>query len=145
MKYSTSIDIGLPIDKVITLFADPELMSQWQEGLVSFEHLEGEPGNPGAKSRLTYRMGKNEIVMEEEIVRKDLPQEFTAVYRAGSVTNWNTNRFEADGESRTLWTQENTFKMKGLMKVMALLSPGSFKRQTLSDMNRFKEFAESRE
>jgi hypothetical protein len=46
-------------------------------------------------------------------------------------------------EGTTRWVLDSHFKFSGLMmKLMALLLPGMFKKQTLTFMQRFKEFAE---
>lgn len=37
---------------------------------------------------------------------------------------------------------DNEFKRTGFMKLLTTFMPGSFKKQTLADMKRFKEFAE---
>jgi len=52
VKYTCDITINQPIDVVIALFDDPDNMKEWQPGLISFEPFSGEPGQPGAKSRL---------------------------------------------------------------------------------------------
>ena len=51
MKFTCQVDINLPIKKVIELFDNPDNMKHWQDGLVSFKHLSGRPGEVGAKSR----------------------------------------------------------------------------------------------
>ena len=58
MKYTVDIIIDLPRPKVVTLFDNPDNMHKWQPDLVSFDHLSGDPGQPGAKSKLHYKMGK---------------------------------------------------------------------------------------
>ena len=57
MKYSTEIEINLPLKKVIELFDNSENLKKWMPDLVSFEHLSGEPGQVGAKSKMRYQMG----------------------------------------------------------------------------------------
>ena len=65
MKYTTEIEINLPVEKVIELFDNSDNLSKWQPELISFKHLSGEPGQVGEKSKLRYRMGKREIEMME--------------------------------------------------------------------------------
>jgi len=117
-------------------------MSKWQPGLQSFEHVSGEPGQPGAKSRLVYDMNGRRIEMVETITSRNLPDEFSGTYDAKGVHNVVTNRFYAEGPDRTRWVTENEFSFSGLMIVFALVMRGSFRKQTLADMQRFKAFAE---
>ena len=55
MKYTVEIEIDLPRERVIELFDSTENCFKWQKGLLSFDHLSGEPGQPGAKSKLVLR------------------------------------------------------------------------------------------
>lgn len=50
MKYTKEIVIDKPRDVVSDLFNSQENIKEWQEGLVSFDHVSGEVGTPGAKS-----------------------------------------------------------------------------------------------
>jgi hypothetical protein len=60
-SYTVEIEIDLPRDQVIALFDNTENLFKWQTGLKDFEHISGEPGQPGAKSKLTYLYGKRTI------------------------------------------------------------------------------------
>lgn len=44
MKFTTETDINKPTDKVIELFDNADNLSKWMEGLQSFEHISGTPG-----------------------------------------------------------------------------------------------------
>ncbi len=63
MKYTVQIDIDLPREHVIELFEDPDNLVKWQKGLLSFEHLIGEPGQLGAKARLVFKFGNGKMEM----------------------------------------------------------------------------------
>ncbi|MBA5629854.1 SRPBCC family protein [Moheibacter lacus] len=142
MKYSQEITIDAPIQKVIQLFDDPDQMDKWMKGLISFEHLSGTQGQPGAKSKLKFQMGKREIEMIETITVRNLPHEFSGTYDAKGVHNIVKNYFEEISENQTRYTTENEFQMKGFMKIMAWLMPGAFKKQSLQYLKDFKAFVE---
>ncbi|MFK7951466.1 MAG: SRPBCC family protein [Ekhidna sp.] len=74
MKYSNEIVIDLPRNKVIELFDNPENMKYWQKGLVNFECISGEEGKSGARSKLSYQMGKRSVEMVETIVENSFPE-----------------------------------------------------------------------
>ncbi|MEZ0004801.1 carbon monoxide dehydrogenase subunit G [Flavobacterium sp. 28YEA47A] len=143
MKYTVEIEIDQPIDKVIELFDNPDTMGQWMEGLQSFEHLSGTPGQPGAKSKLKFKMGNREFEMIETVTVRNLPEEFTGTYEADGVFNSVRNSFIKLSDTKTKYVTENEFQLKGFMKVMAFLMPGAFKKQSLKFMGDFKKFAES--
>ena len=143
MKYTVETTINLPRHKVIELFDNPDNLKHWMEGLISFEHLSGAPGMVGAKSKLTFQMGKRRMELIETITRRDLPDEFSGTYEANGVFNIQRNRFEIIDENRTRYISETEFKFKGFMKILALLMPGAFKKQSMKYLLDFKKFAES--
>lgn len=142
MKYTTEIEINLPREKVIDLFDSTENMYKWQPDLISFEHVSGNPVQVGAKSSLKYKMGKREVEMIETITVRNLPDEFSGIYKAKNVWNQQTNKFIEVDENTTRWTTISEFRCKGFVAVMCLLMPGAFKKQTLKYMKQFKAFAE---
>ena len=144
MKYSLETELALPRAEVVRLFDSTENLYKWQPELITFDHMSGEPGQVGAKSKLKYKMGNREIEMVETVTRRNLPDEFAGTYEAKGVWNEVVNRFAEIGSDRTKWTIDTEFRCGGIiMKLMALLMPGAFKKQTWKFMEQFKEFAES--
>jgi len=143
MNYSTKIDIDLPIERVIELFDSSDNLPKWQPQLESFEHVSGEPGKPGAKSKMKYKMGKREIEMIETITVNNLPDEFSGTYDAKGVHNLVQNRFVKLDENKTEWISENTFEFSGFMSIMSKFMSGAFKKQTQKYLQQFKDFAEA--
>lgn len=118
-------------------------MSKWMEGLISFEHLSGTPGQVGAKSKLKFKIGKREIEMIETVTVRNLPEEFSGTYEAKVVFNSVKNKFVALPNSKTKYISEQEFHFKGFMKIIAFLMPGAFKKQSMKYLNDFKKFAEN--
>lgn len=94
------------------------------------EPLSGTPGEAGAKSRLKYKMGKRDIEMVETIIKRDLPEEFSGTCETEGGWNEVRNLFSEISESKTRWTSHVEFKLSGIMKVMSILMPCSFKKQS---------------
>lgn len=145
MKYTCEIEINQTVAKVVDLFDNPDNLKKWMEGLQSFEHLSGEPGKPGAKSLLKFQMGKRKMEMIETITVRNLPKEFSGNYEMDGVTNTVKNSFKAISETKTLYTTENEFVIRKnfVMKLISLLMPGIFKKQSMKYLESFKKFAES--
>ena len=110
MKYSVDIEIKLPRKKVAELFDNPDNMKEWQKGFVSMEHISGEAGKSGAKSKLRYKMKNREIEMVETILERNLPNEFTATYEAKGVWNRIVNEFHDTPEGHTKWITHQEFQ-----------------------------------
>ena len=143
MKYQLEIDINLPRDRVIELFNNVDNLYHWQPDLIAFEHISGEPGQKGAKSKMRYKMGKRECEMVETITVSEFPNEFSGTYAADGCWNEVKNYFSEVDENTTRWVSENQFKMGLLLRIMALFMPGMFKKQSWKYMEQFKAFAET--
>ena len=138
-KYDATVEIDLPTARVIELFDNPDNLGKWLKELDSFDHLEGEAGQQGAKSSLKMTMGKRSCELIETIKVRDLPRELTCTYETKGMFNECKNVFEDLGGTRTRWTQTNEFVTQGIMmKIITILMPGAFKKQTLVHMNNFK-------
>ncbi|GAB1817565.1 SRPBCC family protein [Herbidospora sp. RD11066] len=153
MKYTVSIEIALPLEKVAQLLADPAHLPKWLRGLVLHEPLNGVHGQVGTRSRVVLQMGQQKIEATETITRRE-PADLLGI-PAGSVVHfereivgegmWNAvrDRLTEAGPETTLWENENEFRFGGLlMRVMGLLMPGAFRKQSLQHMRDFKAFAE---
>lgn len=143
MKYTCEITIDLPRERVVEIFDDSEKLPKWMPGLKRFEHLSGDPGQPGAKSRLVFEQRGGTREMIETVTRRDLPGVFAGTYETGSAWNQMANRLSDDGPNRTRWAAENDFRFSGFMKFAGVLLRPLFPRQTMKFMRAFKEFAET--
>jgi len=143
MKYTCTIELNLPIDKVVELWENEAHFNQWQDGFQSITHLSETPHTTGAKSKIVYEDNRR-IELLETIITANLPDEKTALYEHTHMTNTQTTRFRKIDDNKTQYISEVEYtKFNGLMiKVFAKLFPGKFKGQSQKWMNQFKEFAE---
>ena len=143
MRYTLEMELDQTRERVVELFLDHKNLFEWQEGIVDFEPLgDGDPRGVGARNRQVHRMGKREIEMVETITVANAPREFAATYEADGVWNLIENEFDELSDGRTKWTLHSEFKCTGMMRIMAFLMPGMFKKQTLAFMKMFKAFVE---
>jgi len=75
MRFTCATEIDLPVAKVIEMFDNTDNLKNWQNGLVSYEHVSGSPGAVGSKSRINIKTGKHAIELSETILVKNLPHE----------------------------------------------------------------------
>ncbi len=87
MKYSCEVTIDRPRDVVVKLFDNPDNMPKWMDDLEKFEHMEGTPGQPGAKSRLTFKSGRRTFDLIETVTSNNLPDEMTGTYESKVAFN----------------------------------------------------------
>jgi len=144
MKYTCSVEINAPIEKVVALWDDESNFKEWQDGFQSIEHLGNTAHVKGAKAKIIID-GSQRIELLETIISNNLPEEKKALYEHIHMTNTQTSRFKAIDENRTLYISEVEYtKFNGFMiKLMAKLFPGKFKQQSQKWMNQFKTFVES--
>ncbi|GIF00742.1 SRPBCC family protein [Paractinoplanes rishiriensis] len=153
MKYTVSIEIALPLEKVAQLLADPAHLPMWLRGLVLHEPLHGTHGHVGTKSRVVLQTGQQQFEGTETVTRRE-PEDLSAI-PSGSIVHfereivgkgmWSAarERLTEAGPEKTLWTSENEYRFSGvLMRLVGLLMPGAFRKQSLQHMQDFKAFAE---
>jgi hypothetical protein len=112
------------------------------QGFKSKTPIEGEEGEEGAKCKVKFQMGKRKFEMEEEIVKVNLPEEYTTTYTTPKVFNIVKSSFKKIDKNTTRYSTEQDFQFKGIMKVMAFFMPGAFKKQSMKYLKDFKAFAE---
>lgn len=144
MKFTCTVTIDRPINEVVELMDNPDNLAHWQDGFVSYEHLSGTPGKPGAKAKLFYKMGAREMELIETLSEKNWPDIMSATYEHKHMTNTMTNRLTDLGGGKTKWEAELEYiKFNAFLpKMMAWLAPGMFKKQTQKWLDQFKAFAE---
>ncbi|CAM4082036.1 SRPBCC family protein [Kibdelosporangium persicum] len=153
MKYTTSIEIALPREKVVQLVADPEHMPKWLRGLVLHEPVNGVHGQVGTTSRVVFQMGKQRMEATETVTRLEpadlhaIPSSVVVHYDREIVGEgmWQAQRDRIidAGPETTLWESESEFRFDGLlMRLMGRLMAGTFRKQSRQHMRDFKAFAE---
>jgi carbon monoxide dehydrogenase subunit G len=153
MKYTVSIEIALPRERVAQLLADPEHIPKWLRGVVLHEPLNGVHGQVGTKSRVVMQMGKQEFEATETITRREpvdlqrVPKESIVHFEREIVGRgmWSAvrERLTEAGPQATLWESESEYRFNGLMmRLVGSLMPGAFRKQSLQYMQDFKAFAE---
>ena len=142
MHYSQEIVINAPRERVVGLFTDPTHFTDWQPGLECYELVSGEQAQTGAVAEITTRAGNRVTGMKETVENSSLPDSLDVIYETHGVWNRNANRFIAETPETTRWISDNEFRFTGVRKALGLLE-GSFKKESLGIMDRFKAFAET--
>ncbi|MBT8274335.1 MAG: SRPBCC family protein [Bacteroidia bacterium] len=141
MKFSCSVNIKQSKEKVAQYFADPTLLHHFQDGFKSKTLISGVEGEKGAKSTMVYE----KLELLETILENNLPDEFHALYEHKHMTNTMRVNFETLADGSTEYTSEIDYtKFNGFMiKLIAKLFPGMFRKQVLKWMLQFKDYCEN--
>ena len=145
MKFEESIDINVPVDKVVALFNDPDRYKDWQNGFISYETISGKPRTAGAVSVVKYKNGRHNIELTETIRVMNPPAEITGLYEHKHGSNTMINTFTAlPGDITRYTTAVGYMKPKGFLPtLMAFLMPGMMKKRNRQWLEQFKAFAEN--
>ncbi|MDT0557665.1 SRPBCC family protein [Ichthyenterobacterium sp. W332] len=140
MRFDCQIDINSPIGKVVDIFLNPDNLKYVQDGFKSKTLIRGAEGKKGAVSTLVYE----KLELQETILINNLPKEFLGLYEHKYTTNTMRVSFEVLNDNTTRYHSEIDYtELKGFMvKIMATLFPGMFKKQVEKWMLKFKNFAE---
>ena len=106
IKYTEEIEINVNIDTVFSLFDNPYNMIEYMPGMQSYEVLSGNIREVGAKAELVVAfiekdIVKRKIIMIEEIITNNFPEEKKVTYTADGVYNIVTNRFVKVSKTQT--------------------------------------------
>jgi hypothetical protein len=138
---------------VAELLTDPAHLPKWLRGLVLHEPLSGTHGQVGTTSRVVFQMGKQKFEGTETITRREpadlhrIPSRSVVHFDREIVSEgmWSAVRdqlTEVDPQT-TLWQSESEYRFSGLpMRLIGLLMPGAFRKQSEQHMQDFKAFAE---
>ena len=149
LKYSEEIIINANIDTVLVLFDNPYNMKEYMDGIESYTVLSGNIREVGAKAELIVSyieedVEKRKIIMIEEVLKDNLPEEKKVTYTADAVYNIVTNKLIKISDNKTKFINDQEFEFKGYMKVMGFFMPSAFKQQSRIYLENFKNFVESR-
>ncbi|MCY0986421.1 SRPBCC family protein [Nannocystis sp. ILAH1] len=153
MKFTVSIEIALPRERAAQMLADPAHLPKWLRGLVLHEPLKGAHGQLGTTSRVVLQMGKQKFECTETVTRRepvdlhDIPSGSVVHFDREIVGDgmWSAvrDRLTEAGPQTTLWESESEYRFSGLMmRMVGLLMPGAFRKQSQQHMQDFKAFAE---
>lgn len=144
MKYTTEIEVKVPLKEFAKKMDNADNMKHWQKGLQNYEHVSGIPGKIGAKMKLNFVFGKRKMALIETIIENNFPDSFHATYNTKGMHNTQKNYFKQTGQDTTLWISETEFLPTSfMMRIFTTFMKGSFKKQSLSYMQDFKSFAET--
>ena len=148
IKYTEEIEINSNIDTLIELVDNPYNMQEYMDGIESYTVLSGNIGQVGTKAEIVAayieeNVVKRKIVMIEEIITNNLPEEKKVTYTADAVYNIVTNRFVKISDNKTKFINEQEFAFQGYMKIVGFFMPSAFKQQSRVYLKDFKEFVEN--
>ncbi|GAA4272893.1 SRPBCC family protein [Aquimarina gracilis] len=142
MKYTVETIIEKPLDQVIELYNNPTYYRDWMPGIISHTITSGNKREQGTKSVFKFQMNGKNFNIEETII-KNRNTEIVSQFVANGTVNIQCTLFSETSNGNTLYQVNESFQLKGFMKIIGFLMPGSFKKQTEQFVQAFKQYAEN--
>ncbi|MHA2040006.1 MAG: SRPBCC family protein, partial [Promethearchaeota archaeon] len=156
MKYEHEIIILLSRFQVVEYFTNPNTLKNWflirPSGSKWFnnqshELLEGEPGQPGAKTifrdTTKDRYGTSHTLESiHTVIKNDLPDEYVFSLETKGVKSISYNYFQEEARDVTRWISRNEVELSGAPKIFSFVSKRGIRYQSRLMMKRFKKHAE---
>lgn len=139
IQFTLDTEINKPVKEVVRLFKDRSRYQEWQPGLLEIEEV---PGQTHPTYNLLMQFGRRKMKMKETILEQNLPASYKVHYLTKGVENTVQVSFEPISDTRTRYISSETFRFKGIMKLIAGNMQDNFKKQSSIIMNNFKRFAE---
>ena len=116
--------------------------------LISYNLIEGQLRNTGAVAEITVIFNSNEsvsrkIMMKEEVVISNLPNQKIIIYNTGATKNIITYRFIKMGENKTQFFRSHNYEFSTYKKVSSFFLSKKIKRESYTYLKNFKKFVEN--
>jgi uncharacterized protein YndB with AHSA1/START domain len=141
LKLETVIDASL--DTVWAAFDNPHNLPRWHQNLESFNHISGEPGQPGAVSEFVFDEKGKKVILRETITERREPDFLAGAYESQMGKALIVSHFEAAADNSTRWTSWCNFTFQGFVKFMSLFVSSIIRNRMETDMERFKLMVET--
>ena len=145
MKFTCTVHIDLPLEKVITLWLNQENNKHWQDGFLSRDLIEGDYEQLGSKYKIILEQAGKRMELIETLLVNNLPDERKSLVEHKHMDNFQIIRFKEVSPNKTQYISEIEYiSIKHwIPRLMAKLFPKVFKNQVQKWSNQFKEFAEN--
>ena len=143
MKYTCTKEIPLSRKECIELWLDESKFHEWQDGFQHRNWIEGEPNANNSKSEILLAHGNRKLELEERILDNSLPDYILGEYFHKHMTNTQKTSFERISDHSTLIRSEVEYTaFRGFLpRLMAMLFPGMFKKQSQKWLDNFERLA----
>ncbi|MBL8849347.1 MAG: SRPBCC family protein [Planctomycetaceae bacterium] len=145
MKFDFIFELEVPRESAWRAFDNPANLFKWQQGLVSYDHVSGPPGQVGSVSELLHREGGHEVKLVETVTIRREPEELAGTYDSSHGRTTMVNHFAELSPGRTLWTVEVQVQLSGMAKFMGPMLKGVIENRVKHDCERFKSLLEAGE
>jgi len=140
MEYTVETTIQKPLQEVLEQYHQSSNYMKWMPGIKSYKNTKGTQREEGSKSVYEFTMNGRDFTIEETIIKNE-GTAIIAKYVSNGTLNTQTTKFIPIDENTTRYKVQESFELKGFMKLIGFLMPSSFKKQTKEFVEAFRYFA----
>ena len=126
-------------------FDNPDNLNKWLTNLERYEHLSGERGQVGAKSKQTFKENGRTIELFKEITERIDQQKFSGIFTAPNMmisTMEITFKNMEDGSIKVTSCQDMRME-KLIFRLITPLMKGSIQKRQNGDLENLKKAVEN--
>jgi len=143
-KFKGSVIINKPVKVVTEMFLDPNNLKHYQNGFKRKDLILGDIGQEDSVSRLYYKFGRKNVMLEETVLINKLPESLVLLYHSRDMDKMMKCSFVEVDEQTTRFEYEYEYIRVSwfLPRLTFILFPNSYKKRDDKWNRQFKEFVE---
>ncbi len=143
-KFKGSVIISKPVKVVTEMFLDPNNLKHYQNGFKRKDLILGDIGQEDSVSRLYYKFGRKNVMLEETVLINKLPESLVLLYHSRDMDKMMKCSFVEVDEQTTRFEYEYEYIRVSwfLPRLTFILFPNSYKKRDDKWNRQFKEFVE---
>ena len=143
-KFKGSVIIKKTVKVVSEMFLDPNNLKHYQNGFKRKDLILGDIGQEDSVSRLYYKFGRKNVMLEETVLINKLPESLVLLYHSRDMDKMMKCSFVEVDEQTTRFEYEYEYIRVSwfLPRLTFILFPNSYKKRDDKWNRQFKEFVE---
>ncbi len=138
-----TVTINATVEKVWSIFMNPDYLKHWLTNFISIEHLSGKKGDIGSESKLKFTERGKEVEITEKVLQVVPNEQYLFKMLHEKMDTLADVRFISLGQ-RTEIIQAVQFTPKGIfMKLIMPLLKGSMKKRMSKEFQKLKDIIEN--
>lgn len=144
MVVEHAVMIKRPLVEVWAVFDDPDELLEWQDSLVGYERVEGEPGEIGSVSRQIIERSGGETDLTVTLVDRRPPEFSKSQYEGLRLPFTISNTFTAIDGGSTEWHAVLDVRLNLMQKALGPVLKNSLEDLAEQNAENFRRYVERR-
>ena len=139
----TYVTVKAPAEQVWKILMDPGKLPGWLTGFISIQHLSGEPGKAGSKSKMVFLQRGKKMEVQEEVVKVNPHREYIFKIVHPSMFTYNSIGLSVNGGETSLEQVSELHPQNFLVKLVMPFMKNNLRKVMQHDLNKLKNIIEN--